>query len=266
MNYNDIAMYNNSLIFRTIDNFEKGKNLHTHLKAFEDVPMHSHEFYEFLYVVKGSCNHILNGVSSIIKKGDFIFIPLGVSHTLNDSTYDFTHRDIIIKVNYFNKLVSQYKFFDTNKVYHINISAQDIDISEYICTYLKSDDDAEKIIVNYLIMLIYKATTIHKDIEKSWLTTLIAILKSPNYFTKDINSILDTIGYSKEHIRREFKKYQGESITDYWNRQKMKYAYNLIKNNNITVSKVCELINFENETYFYRLFKKTFNTTPKHIR
>lgn len=266
MNYNDIAMYNNSLIFKIVDNFEKDRNLHTHLKAFEDVALHSHEFYEFLYVVKGSCIHVLNGKESEIKSGDFIFIPLGVSHTLKNSTYDFIHRDIIIKPNYFNKLVSQYKFFKTDKIYQLNISVQDIDTSEYLCTYLKGDSDAEKIIVNYLLMLIYKSTTIHKKVEKSWLTTLIAILKSPNYFSKDINSILDTFGYTKEHIRREFKKYQGESITDYWNRQKMKYAYNQMKNTDITIGEICEKINFENETYFYRLFKKTFNVTPKQIR
>lgn len=259
-------MYNSSLIFKIVDNFEKDKNLHTHLKAFEDVPLHSHEFYEFLYVVKGSCTHVLNGKESEIKSGDLIFIPLGASHTLKNSSYNFIHRDIIIKPDYFNNLVSQYTFFNKNETYNIVIGVQDIDTSEYLCTYLKNDSDAEKVIVNYLLMLIYKSISTHKKLDKSWLTTLIAMLKSPNYFSKDINTILDTFGYSKEHIRREFKKYQGESITDYWNRQKMKYAYNQIKNSEITISHICEQINFDNETYFYRLFKKTFNTTPKKIR
>ena len=57
----------------------------------------------------------------------------------------------------------------------------------------------------------------------------------------------------------------GITITDYFNEQKMKYAYSLLKSSSYSIEQICERINFNNTSYFYRLFKKQFGVTPKEV-
>ena len=267
MNYNDIEMVNSSVVFKNVGNFSSKQNLKIQLKSFEEVILHSHEFLEFFYVVKGSCTHVIDGKEEFIENGDFYFIPIGCAHTFKNSTPNFLHRDIIVKRNFFVKLIALYSFFDVDKLFHTKINPQDVDVSEHLCTYINNKDkDAEKILINHLLILIYKYKTINKKISISWISTLTSMLNSHSYFNKSMNEILSTIDYSNEHIRREFKKHVGSSITDYWNSQKLHYAYKLLKNTNLTINEICERINFQNQTYFYRLFKKMFNKTPKEVR
>lgn len=57
----------------------------------------------------------------------------------------------------------------------------------------------------------------------------------------------------------------GMTITDYFNEQKMKYAYSLLRSSSYSIEQICERINFNNTSYFYRLFKKHFGVTPKEV-
>ena len=72
--------------------------------------------------------------------------------------------------------------------------------------------------------------------------------------------------YNADYMRRLFKRYVGMTMTDYFNKQKMNYAYSMLQNGNQTVEEICEAVGIANMPYFHKLFKDTFHTTPKQVR
>ena len=60
-----------------------------------------------------------------------------------------------------------------------------------------------------------------------------------------------------------FKKHTGQTIFEYLARYRVETAAQLLKNEDISMSKVAELVGFRSESLFYQNFKKYLGVTPK---
>ena len=78
-----------------------------------------------------------------------------------------------------------------------------------------------------------------------------------------IQQIADLIQKSPQYIGRLFKKETGDSITNYINKLRLEKAIDLLISSKSTISEVISKIGIENETQFYRLFKKQYGVSPK---
>ena len=66
------------------------------------------------------------------------------------------------------------------------------------------------------------------------------------------------------YIRRIFKKGAGVSVNEYLNLTRMYKAAEWFEKSDLSVNEVMEKVGIENQSYFYKLFKKQFGTTPKN--
>lgn len=84
----------------------------------------------------------------------------------------------------------------------------------------------------------------------------------------DINIALiaDFFHYNKLYLGRLFKKETGISITDYINSQRIKYACWLLDNSVQSIISIASRVGFNNVTYFNRLFKRVYGTSPTAYR
>lgn len=259
-----------------IDNFREGRNVEAKIRKYEKVDLHSHEFIEFFYVTKGECKHQLNDAFDNITLGDAYLIGLNDAHSFISSTSNYLHRDIIIKTDFFTRCASLYGpiFHLMTKKYKLN--ASEMATLNSLCVDLENKKDSQKYIelalVNYLITILIERNLSESSPNESqkippWIILLRSILNSQDNFRNDLNEdILSKFNYTKEHIRRSFKKYIGVSIVDYWNKQKIDYAEYLLVNSDYQISEICEIIGIDNISYFYRLYKAQFGETPKNIR
>ena len=60
-----------------------------------------------------------------------------------------------------------------------------------------------------------------------------------------------------------FKNYTGQTIFDYLTRYRIETAAQLLKNSELAVGKIGEMVGFRSESLFYRAFKKIMGVTPK---
>ena len=60
-----------------------------------------------------------------------------------------------------------------------------------------------------------------------------------------------------------FKNYTGQTIFDYLTRYRVETATQLLKNEDLPVGKIGELVGFRNESLFYRQFKAIMGIPPK---
>lgn len=77
------------------------------------------------------------------------------------------------------------------------------------------------------------------------------------------NQIADSLKTSSRQLARIFKSTTGMSIPDYISDVRLRKAEELLMHSQINVYEIISKIGFDNESYFYRMFKRKYGYTPK---
>lgn len=81
-----------------------------------------------------------------------------------------------------------------------------------------------------------------------------------------VTEIADKLGLSPPYVSRLFAKSVGMSISKYINYIRLRKAANLLLTTDYTIKKIMQIIGYENESNFYKLFNKEFGKTPTAYR
>lgn len=245
----------------------------------ENVPMHSHSYIEFFYVFGGSGTHHINGQTQHLQHGDaFLLLPSDVHGFEQTKNGMFLRRDILIENNYF-KLVCDFfaphmyqNILDGKYPLRFVLSSEQIGCIETCVPGLFSNPSLEsyalsaKSLTTYLLNVVLENEMKADTDYPHWLNNLLTRLSTCDNFQTDLSELTADFFYNPDYMRRLFKKLVGMTMTDYFNKQKMNYAYSLLQSGSATVAEVCEIVGIPNVAYFYRLFKDTFHETPNAAR
>lgn len=81
-----------------------------------------------------------------------------------------------------------------------------------------------------------------------------------------LQELADLCGISSGFLSRIFKQVYHETVVEYINRQRIYRAKKLLIETNQPVSNICVTCGFWNESYFYRIFKKSQQMSPSDFR
>jgi AraC-like DNA-binding protein len=81
-----------------------------------------------------------------------------------------------------------------------------------------------------------------------------------------LEDVASEIGISASHLSHLFKNEMGIPFQDYVNHVKVDKACNLLKYSDASIAMIAEYVNFPNQSYFGRVFKKEMGITPKEYR
>lgn len=244
---------------------------------YEDPGLHDHTFIEFFYVLDGQSLHILNGEKQEIRCGDAYLLTPGDEHRFQSLGSRFLHRDVLFKPDYFRSVCTIYapdfydKLISGAFKKHLTFTVEQLNRLETTVQplILDSGENADLLaadVCTYILnTLIEQNLPIQSVAYPAWITRLLSLLSAPENFRKDQQLLTSAFSYSQEYVCRTFKKVVGKTVTDYFNEQKMKYAYSLLQTSTYSIEQICERINFNNVSYFYRLFKKHFGITPREV-
>ncbi|WNS44019.1 AraC family transcriptional regulator [Paenibacillus sp. MMS20-IR301] len=89
-----------------------------------------------------------------------------------------------------------------------------------------------------------------------------------HYADPDLNvqRIADMLKMSSVYLGQVFKSQEGITVVDQINAARLAYARDYLEQKDLTVTEIMEKVGFGNESYFYRLFKRRYGTTPKEYR
>ncbi len=264
----------------TIHYFKYGQNF-----RFEN---ESHDFYELVYIDSGTAIVVADGKKHNLKQGEaFIHAP-NVSHTIYTNkefsnsaivTFDCNSPIIhdlsgkIIKFSEFDKILLN-KIINEGK-----ISFSDKPNDLYLTKMNKRANApfaGEQIIKNctelLLISLIRSQTTldIDNDITPISLSSdkivesILKILheKLDSSLNINLDEISFSLGFSKSHIKTQFKKKTGFSILQYFISLKIEKAKKLLSQQKYTVCEISDMLGFSSVYYFSRQFKTHTNMSP----
>lgn len=95
------------------------------------------------------------------------------------------------------------------------------------------------------------------------------ILEALNYieanYMNDINvqDVADSVYLNIWYFSAQFKKYTGQNMTKYLNQIRIKHAKELLKDKDLKIYQVAEMVGFQDATYFSTVFKSFEKITPK---
>jgi len=78
--------------------------------------------------------------------------------------------------------------------------------------------------------------------------------------------VADYVGMNKQYFSSLFKKEVGQGFSDYLNSVRINKACELLRNTDLKSYEISEVIGFQDESYFSRVFKKVIGVRPNEYR
>lgn len=241
--------------------------------------IHTHDFWEILFVTEGSLINTLNGFEHKMNVGDIALIYPTSEHKLSYipeiADKPVKYYNLIISTNYMKEICDKitpnlYSTFDKNQNLYATLSpdrqTKMLNIFRFARSIINQEEQsiwtrtAANILITEFIDL--TQTTINNTVSEKALR----IMSAPSNMQLTIREIAYKLGYSAEHFSRIFKKEQLKSPHEVYNSIKMNYAVVLLKQTELTVEEIADYIGINSISFFYRAFKKYHNCVPNSFR
>lgn len=208
-----------------------------------------------------------------------IFNPRGLADMMVEQINDAKTRKHITeqlcqeikKLNYNNMMIVLFDFVTYLKIKMDQRRAENKDVIIFdIVPLLKSITNTDYLddIMNLINQRFEDVLEPEKEEDDPKEVTLIKTVTeyiNKNYADSSfcLNMIADEIGVSSKYLSSVFKRHTNMSFNEYILSARMVKAGELIAETNQTIIQIMGKIGMENESYFYRMFKKYYGFTPK---
>ena len=245
----------------------------------ETFRLHTHDFYEFFYIIKGKAIHEINGESQILSEGDFVFIRPDDAHKYSFlDNFDFEIISVGFTLENFNSAMAILEIspdiFTSSalppiiKLYGYNLT----DIYRKLVHIGRTPSGNErrtyfKAILPYLL---HRFISYSEEQPRSsmpvWIAEIIVEMSKPENFIAGLPKLLELAHSSQEHITREFRRHLDLTPTEFINLKRLNYAAELILDSKMEITDVCFACGFNNLSHFYHCFKKQYGCSPKQFK
>ncbi|WP_138753849.1 response regulator [Paenibacillus sinopodophylli] len=105
-----------------------------------------------------------------------------------------------------------------------------------------------------------------QDKERSVIEEIASYIEQHPHEEITLQDISERFYLSREYISRKFKQETNGNLSDFIAEVRIKRAKELLANGQLKISQVAELVGFQDEKYFSRVFKKRTNCSPNDYR
>ncbi|MBQ7147695.1 MAG: helix-turn-helix domain-containing protein [Pseudobutyrivibrio sp.] len=254
--------------------------------------LHTHDFFEIVYVKHGSCTNYIGDEILIMKTGDFCFHSPGTVHAIKSCSDEDIVYNIVIRQStferYFLGLFSEsdiLSLFFQNVIYHS-------DEFPYLIFHTGSDEELTAVIdkasktyntngrfkkqlLNALLAEFFAILLRNheKDVfvptsSKNTNDNLVFILHymEEHYSTVSLNELADFFGYSERQLQRIIKKATGKTFMENIQFHRIKRAEDLLKKSDLPIEQIAFEVGYSSTNNFRRIFEKHAGMTPNAYR
>jgi len=126
----------------------------------------------------------------------------------------------------------------------------------------------------FLIMLLREHSTkanpqffpTKESMENHLVEKMISTIEENIYIKFSVQELCEQMNYSRAYLAGIFKASTGMTIGEYITKLKIKEAKKLIRSNQYTFAEISDLLQFDNQHYFSRVFKKVTKFTPSQYK
>lgn len=226
-------------------------------------------FYHLVFLLEGKMTYVADGITYELEENDALLLPPGTIRERDKSNEP-------AKYIIFNFLPFEDKKIDLDIFVKSAITPNIrklLSLYPYSFTYDFSEPNThEKEKTRQLMYNILNCVLIELMDNQRYDTKNPHVLKAIKFINNNITAPLSlkdvsqAIYLSKEYTAKIFKEEMGCTVTEYINEQKMIIAKDMLNSDEITLRDTALNLGFENYSYFSRIFKKHFNTSPAKIK
>ena len=257
---------------------------------------HTHDFFEVVYICKGTGYHFINGTKTPTEKGDLFFLGFNSVHTFKPISQDFSwinccflpdaidpelynsqNVDDILKFAIFGNLFTHQKIRLSDIKIHGIMSQFDNLFNEMYIEYSKCATGYQEVLKNYLSILlirIFRSINLTSNMEKSKeyqaediVDLVLNFFKSSSSFENiKLKDIAEKAYMSPKYFSNLFKKKTGETLTGFLLKIKIEKACIMLENTNMSIVEIMEYIGYKDTKYFYSIFAEATGETPGQYR
>jgi len=256
-------------------------------KNHPEIPMHTHDFGEIVFVIDGTGVHVTENGRYNIQRGD-VFVLDGTQKHGYIKTKDLYLIDILYCHERFEQLKKELSnlpgfnvFFvlepkqRENHDFNSKLSLNETQLNKILPLLETFTEEAHLALPwgNVILESFFKAIVIeicrfYSNNKTNKAKQLFRIEKVLNYINENIdkqitlNELAEISGLNVQVFRILFKKTTGHTPANYIIEQRISIATLLLVTENIFVSKIAERVGFKNKSYFVRKFKEIMGVTP----
>ena len=241
------------------------------LPRYVDIPKHHHDFFEFVYVVRGTCYHTVEGVLHRQNAGSFTIINPSVDHQLSafDDCLSLTVKIKTDKFAGFN--VPNLPYFIIPVCYECGndefIPNTLLEIFNQQDEKLPYHDDMVSLLLQSVFVYCMQNYSDTRNIllsfparDRKWIEIINYMYE--NYRSITMRELARHFGYSEPYFSKLFHKETGTTFTELLKEFKLKEAAKILQAKKIKLANVCEAVGYGDVTKFIKDFKKQYGTTP----
>lgn len=274
-----------------INHNELGVLLHTtHANYLPSYSLHSHDFFELIYVYKGNAVQHIENDSIYLTEGSVCLMNTNYKHGLSVDSPDSIIFNIAISKPILNtsflNLISANDLFST---FFINSLFSGTEKGEFM-HFERNKDSRMDVLMQLLLEEYILKKPDYSAAMQSYLTLIFTELHRKHIYTSvqsehydidfpkimsyvsnhldnvNINSLADHFHYSPAYLSKALKRYLGKSFSSVLSDLKLAKAASYLENTTISIDFIVELLGYYDRSYFNKVFKKRFGMGPKEYR
>ncbi len=258
-----------------------------------EIGEHPCDYLELVYVVEGSCRHLINGQETLeLHTGDLLILKPGVRHSIariQDS-------DLVLHFLVIPELLQTFlpRMADGTLLKRFLTAAMNRELTEpaYLRFHLQEFPEVENLVENMTISYLrggpYSQKLICATMEVLFLLLVnknhIVTFGEPSDYERQL--VMDAMNYIEEnykgevslenfsrisgqpayYISRLMKRYSAYNFTSYLQRRRLLQAAFLLMETQKPIEDIIVEVGYENSSYFHKIFKKQYRMTPKEYR
>lgn len=252
------------------------------------LPLHYHPEFEFIYILEGEYEFLINSEEYLVTAGDIVFLNSNDLHSANSKSANCFYKAIVFKMQMLNSFI--------NDIFQSKYLAPIVSNELTIMHTLTIDDEKRAPITNLLLELINtedeKSFGYELDIKGKLYSLLSLLFKSNmvinktniennhdanhidrikkalnfiqcNYTRKIyIEDLAKEMNMSKYTCCRFFREHFGTTFVEYLNNFRINMAINLFDQNIYSITEVSFMVGFSDSCYFAKVFRSFTNVSP----
>lgn len=236
---------------------------------------HWHEHFELHYVLKGQGVFYLNQKPLYVEEGSLVIINSNELHKGVSNSKNFNALVIIFEMDAFSKEIA-----GCNVIFKSLIEGDSI-INEILMSIYKEENEKNLsyklamkgklyelityLLRNYVAVSLSDRENSSRIKNLSRLNTVLQYIQE-NYTEQITNKELaELIHLSEFRFCHMFKESMGQSPINYINEVRLKKAYHLLEQKEISVAEIASSVGFQDYNNFGRLFRKYYGYAPSKV-
>lgn len=251
--------------------------------------LHSHTYFELIYVLSGSCNHTISGESVRMKQGDFCIVAPKVYHSIGvfddsvvlnilvrKSTLEEYYPSLLKGENIVSEFFMNGIFAKEHPaflMFHIEDenTLHDL-ILEMYHEQLQNESYSEEIISSMMQVFLYRLVrhgnmyAAQSESVHSSDTARIYRYFLTEYRTASLTELAKQLGFTPTYCSAYVKKATGQNFSQLHKRFRFRKAKDLLKNTAQSVASISEAVGYTDSENFIRAFQKEYGISPSAYR